>query len=69
MRNFIASHNGSWGLEAVSGGVIRVGHSVVSGNRWGVQAFTGGTIFSYGDNNIDGNTNNIWSDLTPLAMH
>jgi hypothetical protein len=32
VRNFVASHN-NIALKAVSGGVIRVGHSVVSGNN------------------------------------
>jgi hypothetical protein len=32
-------------------------------------ATTGGTLFSYGDNDIDGNTNNNTAALTPLAMH
>ena len=67
VRNFVASHN-NVGLETQSGGVIRVGHSVVSGNNNAVAA-EGSTIFSYGDNDIDGNKTNGWSHLTPLAMH
>ncbi|MFZ3328231.1 MAG: hypothetical protein WA231_21125 [Methylocella sp.] len=47
---------------------IRVAHSVVTGNGSVVNA-AGGTIFSYGDNDIDGNTNNNTGVLTSLAMH
>jgi hypothetical protein len=64
--DFVASHN-NVGLETQLGGVIRVGHSVVSGNNKAV-AVQDGTIFSYGDNDIDGNTINAVG-LTPLAMH
>jgi hypothetical protein len=67
VRNFVASHN-DIGLKSLLGGVIRVGHSVVSGNHEAVE-LENGTIFSYGDNNIDGNTNNGWSLLIPLTMH
>ena len=77
----VASNNHSFGVEAYSatggGGapagmvrnvVARVAHSVVTGNVLGVDA-NGGTIFSYGDNDIDGNTNNNTAVLTSLAMH
>ena len=66
VRNFVASHN-DIGLKSLLGGVIRVGHSVVSGNNKAV-AVQDGTIFSYGDNDIDGNTVNAVG-LTPRAMH
>jgi hypothetical protein len=76
----VVSNNHSFGIEAfsASGGgapavmvrnvVARVAHSVVTGNVLGVDAY-GGTIFSYGDNDIDGNTNNNTAVLTSLAMH
>ena len=75
----VASNNHSFGVEAFStsvgratavmGNVVaRVAHSVVTGNVLGVDA-NGGTIFSYGDNDIDGNTNNNTAVLTPLAKH
>ena len=76
----VASNNHSFGVEAFSlshGGatavmarnvVARVAHSVVTGNVLGVDA-NGGTLFSYGDNDIDGNTNNNTAVLTSLAMH
>jgi hypothetical protein len=70
LRNVVASNNSGAGLEA--GGnltILRVAHSVVTGNSIGVEALTGGIIYSYGDNDIDGNTNNNWGALTPLAKH
>jgi hypothetical protein len=56
------------GLDADPTAIIRVAHSVITGNGSVVNA-AGGTIFSYGDNDIDGNTNNNTDALTPLAMH
>ncbi|MGA7383328.1 MAG: right-handed parallel beta-helix repeat-containing protein [Methylocella sp.] len=64
----VASYNNTTGLEADSTAVLRVARSVVTGNGTGVAA-SGGTIFSYGDNGIDGNANDNISALTPLALH
>jgi len=66
VRNSVASYSGT-GLFAAKA-ILRVGHSVVTGNGTGVK-LAGGNIFSYGDNDIDGNTNNNTGALTPLAMH
>jgi len=69
VRNTVVSYSGT-GLFAQMNAIFRVGHSVVTGNNTGVNfATTGGTLFSYGDNDIDGNTNNNTGVLTPLAMH
>ena len=68
VRNVVASNSPGSGLLAQRSGILRVAHSVVTGNVTGVNA-NGGTIFSYGDNDIDGNTNNNTSALTPLGMH
>ena len=67
LRNVVASNN-NFGLDA-EGAILRVAHSVVTGNNTGVSTFSGGTLFSYGDNDIDGNNNNNTGVLTPLAMH
>ncbi|MGH6834644.1 MAG: right-handed parallel beta-helix repeat-containing protein [Methylocella sp.] len=68
VRNSVVS-NSATGLFPMSGAIIRVGHSVVTGNAVGVNADAGGTLFNYGDNDIDGNVNNNTGVLTPLAMH
>ncbi|MDQ6867465.1 MAG: right-handed parallel beta-helix repeat-containing protein [Pseudomonadota bacterium] len=67
-RNVVASGNGGSGLEADTNAILRVAHSVVTGNGTGV-ATSGGTIQSYGDNDIDGNTNNNTRVLTVIPMH
>jgi Right handed beta helix region len=67
LRNVVASNNGT-GLEANTTAIIRVAHSVVTGNGFGVDT-AAGTLFSYSDNDIDGNANNNTGILTPLAMH
>lgn len=68
LRNVIASYNGG-GLVAQTNTILRVAHSVITGNSTGVNAAGGGVINSYGDNNIDGNTSDKTGVLTPLAMH
>ena len=60
----IASNNAS-GFATNTGGVMRLGRSVASGNLTGV--FVGGTVYSYGDNKVDGNTNgDVFGSLTSL---
>jgi hypothetical protein len=58
VRNSVASYNGIVGLDAEVSAIIRVAHSVVTGNNTGLLAPNGGTLDSYGDNDIDGNTTN-----------
>ncbi|MGH6835117.1 MAG: right-handed parallel beta-helix repeat-containing protein [Methylocella sp.] len=64
LRNSVASNN-FIGLEANTIAVLRVGHSVVTGNGTGV----GNGIDSYGDNDIDGNTINILGELNVIPTH
>lgn len=68
LRNVVVSNNGAAGLDAKPNAIFRAAHSVFPGNG-SVVATNGGTIFSYGDNDIDGNTNKNTGALTPLAMH
>jgi hypothetical protein len=68
LRNSVASNNGT-GLFAGQNAILRVAHSVVTGNNTGVNTSGGGILNSYGDNDIDGNTNNNTGVLTPLAKH
>jgi nitrous oxidase accessory protein NosD len=68
VRNSVASNNGT-GLFAQRNAILRVAHSAVTGNFLGVQTTSGGTLFSYGDNDIAGNTNDNTGVLTPLAQH
>ena len=59
LRNVVASNN-RIGLQAATNAVLRVAHSLVTGNEDGVVANgeLGGAIDSYGDNDIDGNAAN-----------
>lgn len=72
VRNSVAGYNNT-GLSVGGGGgmiaVLRVAHSVVTGNNTGVSAFSGGTLFSYGDNDINGNTNDNLGALTTIPTH
>jgi hypothetical protein len=67
VRNSVVSYN-SIGRFAQSS-VLRVGHSVVTGNDTGVHVLGTGSILTYGDNDIDGNTNNNTGVLTPIPTH
>jgi hypothetical protein len=69
VRNSVASYNSDTGLSAQTHAILRVAHSVVTGNNTGVSTADGGTLFSYGDNDINGNTTDNTGALTPLAMN
>jgi hypothetical protein len=67
LRNVVAGNNGT-GLETGKNAILRVAHSVVTGSNFGVY-FDGGVLYSYGDNDIDGNTNNNYAVLTVIPTH
>jgi hypothetical protein len=67
LRNFVASNN-SVGVQAFTNAFFLVAHSVVTGNGTGVDTSGGGTICSYGDNDINGNTTDIMGALSPCIM-
>jgi Right handed beta helix region len=69
VRNVVASNNKT-GLEADgTGATLRVAHSVVTGNGTGVATSGSGTIESYGDNDVDANTNNNTGVLITIPTH
>ncbi|MGH6834198.1 MAG: right-handed parallel beta-helix repeat-containing protein [Methylocella sp.] len=68
VRNSVASYNGV-GLSVGVTGILRIAHSVVTGNNSGLNMFVGSIINSYGDNDIDGNTNNNTGVLTVIPTH
>jgi hypothetical protein len=77
VRNSVASNSNSptagVGLGAFDTAVLRVAHSVITGNTRGVDVVAGGvpngTLASYGENDIDGNTNNNTGVLTTIPTH
>lgn len=61
-----AVFNNSYGLAAVStGAILRVTQSAVTGNGTGWFTNVGGSLVSYGDNNIDVNGDNAGNDPPP----
>ncbi len=68
LRNSVVSYNDN-GLDAIDNAILRVTHSVVTGNGTGVSTSGGGIIKSYGDNDMNGNTNNNFGALTTIPMH
>ena len=65
VRNVVAS-NEFMGLEAGLNATLRVANSAVTGNTTGVFG-GGGTIFTYGNNDINGNATDVSGTLTPVA--
>jgi hypothetical protein len=70
VRETASSNNSSWGYGvANSGSVIRLAHSVASGNKFGVAVGSGGVAESFVDNNLRGNTTAAVSGtLTTVAQ-
>jgi hypothetical protein len=69
LRNSVAINNG-FGLVSDNNAILRVVHSVVTGNAAGVAVGpTGGMLDSYGDNDIDGNTTNNTGALTEIPTN
>jgi len=68
LRNFVASNN-RIGLTADSNAILRLAHSVVTGNGTGVNTSSGGILDSYGDNDIDGNVFDNTGVLTAIPTH
>jgi hypothetical protein len=64
VRNVVSRFN-AVGLLADANSTLRVAHSVVTGNITGVNT-SGGTIFSYGDNDVNGNTTDNTGVLTTI---
>ncbi len=73
VRNSVASYNGTGllanGSSGGIGAILRLAHSVVTGNGTGVATGSGGILRSYGDNDINGNTNDNFGALTTIPMH
>jgi len=61
----VQSFGAGTGIEA-DAGVIRLAHSVVSGNQVGI-AVAGGAVESYGDNDLRDNVTDVTGSLTPVA--
>jgi hypothetical protein len=68
VRNVVARYN-NFGLGADENSTLRVAHSVVTGNNTAFETSSSGTIFSYGDNDIKGNTVNNFGISTTIHTH
>jgi parallel beta helix pectate lyase-like protein len=53
----VVSANGQ-GLATGAGGIVRVSNSSVTANNLGINTAGGGSVYSYGQNRLDGNTSN-----------
>ncbi|MGH6838481.1 MAG: right-handed parallel beta-helix repeat-containing protein [Methylocella sp.] len=66
IRNIVARNN-AIGLGADANSTLRVGHSVITGNGTAAETTGSGVIFTYGDNNSNGNTVDNFGTLTKIA--
>jgi hypothetical protein len=69
LRNVVASNDVNGLVAQGNSAILRVAHSVITGNGVGVFTLLGGVINSYGDNDIDGNSNNNIGALTTIPTH
>jgi Right handed beta helix region len=68
VRNSTIANNAMDGLQASgTGATIRVTRSTITGNNTGWAVSSNGVVLSYGDNNIDGNTNVNTEPPNPLT--
>lgn len=66
LNNVVATNNLSEGVRSVGmNSDIRIGNSVVTANGTGLNTVSGGQIFSYGNNLVNGNT---LADGTPTSI-
>jgi hypothetical protein len=63
----VIAYNTSTGVVANAGNVL-LGDSVVTGNATGLSTASGGNLFSYRNNNINGNTNDNVAVSTTAAL-
>ena len=69
VRNSSVSNNISFGLVAQANTTLWVGHSKFSGNGIAMNKSNGGVIYSYGDNDINGNTTDNTGVPRPRPTH
>jgi hypothetical protein len=63
----IANNSGTGVLSQTSSSTIRMTRSTITGNGTGWNIGSSGVVLSYGDNNIDGNTNANTEPPNPLT--
>jgi hypothetical protein len=68
VRNIVASNNNT-GLAVTANAILLVAHSVVTGNNTGLTSGEPTALRTYGDNDIDGNTDDGLGALTVIPTH
>ena len=69
IRNSSISHNGTTAVNSSNGATSWLRNSTVSGNARDFFASSGGTIFSFGDNDVVDNATNNTAVLTPATLN
>ena len=69
IRNSSISHSGTTAVSSTSGATSWLRNSTVSGNARDFFASSGGTIFSFGDNDVVDNATNNTAVLTPATLN
>jgi len=70
LTNSTVSGNSTIGIFAKGAATVaRVGNTTITGNNAALLAGSGGSIFSYGDNRLDGNTTDTAFTLPVIPTH
>jgi len=69
LTDSIVSGNSVTGILAKGEATARVGNTTITGNNAALSMGSGGAIYSYGDNRLDGNTTNSAFALPVIATH
>ena len=69
LTDSIVAGNNVTGIFAKGEAVARVGNTTITGNNAALTIGGGGSIFSYGDNRVDGNTTNSAFTLPVIPTH
>jgi len=69
LTDSIVSGNSVTGIFAKGEAIARVGNTTITGNNAALTIGGGGSIFSYGDNRVDGNTTNSAFTLPVIVTH
>jgi hypothetical protein len=70
LTDTVLAGNNAAGIFAKGATAVgRVGGSTITGNNISVQITGGASLFTYGDNRVDGNTTNAAFTLPVIAEH
>jgi parallel beta helix pectate lyase-like protein len=67
IESSVASKNVDGGVESANGGVVRVSSSTITDNGQGLSQMGASTLYSRGNNTVEGNTQDTVGTITPYS--